>query len=103
ALPFAGLRVLDPTAMVAGPTVGLVLASLGADVIHLESIQRVDLARLKVDSAYGSPQWWERGQNWFMVGPNKRDLTLDLRNQRGRELVERLIADCDVVVENFSP
>ena len=102
-LPFTGLRVLDATSMWAGPVVGQVLAALGADVIHLESIQRLDLGRLKVDGGQGRPQWWERGANWQMVNANKRDVTLDLRQPTGRLLMHRLIARCDVLVENFSP
>ena len=101
--PFSGLRVLDATAMWAGPLVGQIFAAFGADVIHLESIQRLDLGRLKVDAEYGKDQWWERAPDWFMINPNKRDLTLDLRDERGRALLKQLIATCDVMVENFSP
>jgi crotonobetainyl-CoA:carnitine CoA-transferase CaiB-like acyl-CoA transferase len=102
-LPFKGLRVLDATTMWAGPLVGQVLAALGADVIHLESIQRLDLGRLKADGASGGPQAWELGHTWFMINWNKRDLTLDLTNPRGLELVERLLPHCDVLVENYAP
>ena len=102
-LPFEGLRVLDATSMWAGPVVGQVFAALGADVIHLESVQRLDLSRLKVDNASTVPQWWERGHTWFMVNWNKRDLTLDLTDRRGREIVEALLPSCDVLVENYSP
>jgi crotonobetainyl-CoA:carnitine CoA-transferase CaiB-like acyl-CoA transferase len=102
-LPFAGLRVLDATSMWAGPIVGQVLAALGADVIHLESIQRLDLGRLKVDAGSGLPKWWERGPSWFMINFNKRDLTVDLTSEAGRELIDGLIKQCDVLVENFSP
>jgi crotonobetainyl-CoA:carnitine CoA-transferase CaiB-like acyl-CoA transferase len=102
-LPFRGLRVLDATTMWAGPTVGQVLGALGADVIHLESIQRLDLARLKSDSGPDVPEWWERGHNWLMLGWNKRDLTIDLADPRGLALLEALIPHCDVLVENFAP
>jgi crotonobetainyl-CoA:carnitine CoA-transferase CaiB-like acyl-CoA transferase len=103
ALPFDGLRVLDATSMWAGPVVGQVFAALGADVIHLESIQRLDLSRLKVDGASELDDWWERGHTWSMVNWNKRDVTLDLSQQAGRELVTKLLASCDVFVENYSP
>jgi crotonobetainyl-CoA:carnitine CoA-transferase CaiB-like acyl-CoA transferase len=102
-LPFQGLRVLDATAMWAGPTVGQVFGALGADVIHLESIQRLDLARLKSDAGPDVPDWWERAHNWLMLGWNKRDLTLDLSGAAGHEIVAALIRSCDVMVENFSP
>lgn len=102
-LPFEGLRVLDATAMWAGPVVGQLFAALGADVIHLESVKRLDLSRLKVDNASQVPRWWERGHTWFMVNFNKRDLTLDLGQQEGVDLLERLLPSCDVLVENYSP
>ena len=102
-LPLAGLRVLDATSMWAGPVVGQLFAALGADVIHLESVQRLDLSRLKVDHAARVPDWWERGHTWFMVNFNKRDLTLDLSRPEGRALLERLLPSCDVLVENYAP
>ncbi|HEX4093320.1 MAG TPA: CoA transferase [Trebonia sp.] len=102
-LPLTGLRVLDATSMWAGPVVGQLFAALGAEVIHLESVQRLDLSRLKVDHADRVPQWWERGHTWFMVNFNKRDLTLDLSRPDGRELLERLLPSCDVLVENYAP
>lgn len=102
-LPFEGLRVLDATSMWAGPVVGQVFAALGADVIHLESVQRLDLSRLKVDGASQLDEWWERGHTWSMVNWNKRDLTLDLSQPAGRELVAKLLTTCDVFVENYSP
>ncbi len=102
-LPLAGLRVLDATSMWAGPVVGQLFAALGAEVIHVESAQRLDLSRLKVDNAATVPDWWERGHTWFMVNFNKRDLTLDLSRSGGRDLLERLLPGCDVLVENYSP
>jgi crotonobetainyl-CoA:carnitine CoA-transferase CaiB-like acyl-CoA transferase len=101
-LPLAGLRVLDATSMWAGPVVGLLFAALGAEVIHLESVQRLDLSRLKADAA-SAPDGWERGHTWFMLNFNKRDLTLDLSRPAGRDLLERLLPSCDVLVENYSP
>jgi crotonobetainyl-CoA:carnitine CoA-transferase CaiB-like acyl-CoA transferase len=103
ARPLQGLRVLDATSMWAGPVVGQLFAALGAEVIHVESIQRLDLSRLKVDYASRAPEWWERGHTWFMVNFNKRDITLDLSQQRGRDLFEQLLPTCDVLVENYSP
>jgi crotonobetainyl-CoA:carnitine CoA-transferase CaiB-like acyl-CoA transferase len=102
-LPFSGYRVLDATSMWAGPVVGQVFAAMGADVIHLESIQRLDLSRLKVDGASRLDEWWERGHTWSMVNWNKRDVTLDLSQDAGRDLVAKLLASCDVFVENYSP
>jgi len=101
--PLAGLRVLDVTAFFAGPSCGQVLAILGADVTHVESIQRPDGARTYVGPLYGCDQWWELGKMWISTNHNKADLTLNLASARGRELFLELVAKSDVVLENFSP
>lgn len=102
-LPFEGLRVLDFTMNWAGPIAGNVLAMFGADVIHVESIQRPDALRFNTLRKIGDPGWWE----WtpLFIGPNtgKRDLTLDMGSEHGRELALRLVAHADVVIENYSP
>jgi len=101
-LPLKGLRVLDATAWWAGPAATQMLATLGADVIHLESIQRFDGLRGVVAVA-GGEQWWERGHVYNGANTNKRGLTLDLNQPKGMELLKELIKQCDVIVENFSP
>jgi crotonobetainyl-CoA:carnitine CoA-transferase CaiB-like acyl-CoA transferase len=104
ALPFHGLRVLDATAWWAGPAMSSVFAALGADVIHLESIQRPDGMRLMVNKSQRTmPQWWERGARFLATNANKRDLTLNLADDEGRRLLQLLLQSCDVLVENFSP
>lgn len=102
-LPLAGLKVLDMTAWWAGPSATGVLAALGADVIHLESTRRVDGVRLASGAAYGSPGWWEYSAFFQQVNTNKYDVTLDLESGEGRDLVLRLIAESDIVVENYTP
>jgi crotonobetainyl-CoA:carnitine CoA-transferase CaiB-like acyl-CoA transferase len=103
-LPFQGLRVIDATAFWAGPTVGYVFGCLGAEVIHIEAIQRPDGMRLAVSpSQHALPDWWEREYLMLATNGNKRDLTLDLSRPKGRELLEALIAQSDVLIENFSP
>jgi crotonobetainyl-CoA:carnitine CoA-transferase CaiB-like acyl-CoA transferase len=101
--PFAGLRVVDFTANWAGPIIGHVLALFGADVIHIESAQRPDPLRSNTIRSMDDDQWWE----WSPLahGPNtsKRSLTLDMGSPTGRDLALRLIAQSDVVVENYSP
>ncbi|WP_375501529.1 CaiB/BaiF CoA transferase family protein [uncultured Jatrophihabitans sp.] len=99
-LPFAGLRVLDATAWWAGPSASQVLAALGADVIKVESIQRPDAMRLRRSS---HSLWWESAAMWHTTNWNKRDLTLDLSRERGRELLTELIRQSDVMIENASP
>src|SRR5262249_14706927 len=103
ALPFEGLRVADFTAFWAGPIVGHFLAMLGADVIHVESPKRPDGMRSNSLRTRDDEQWWEWAP--FFQGTNtcKRDLTLDLESDRGRDLARRLIAHSDIVLENYSP
>ena len=102
-LPLEGVRVLDCTAWWAGPTATQMLAMLGADVIHLESIQRIDGMRMIALIFGPRDQWWEQSTVYLSANTNKRNLTLDLAHPDGLELGKRMIAACDVVVENFSP
>ena len=101
--PFQGLRVLDMTAYWAGPLAGHVLALLGAEVIHLESGRRPDGARLVGGVPQTEEQYWEKGPIFAALNTNKKSLTIDLGDPRGIELVRRVIATCDVVVENYTP
>jgi crotonobetainyl-CoA:carnitine CoA-transferase CaiB-like acyl-CoA transferase len=102
-LPLSDLRVLDATAWWAGPVVGEAFAALGAEVIHLESVQRPDNMRYAVGPLGGSDRWWERGYLFLGTNWNKKSLTLDLAAPEGRQLVRQLIENCDVLVENYSP
>jgi crotonobetainyl-CoA:carnitine CoA-transferase CaiB-like acyl-CoA transferase len=102
-LPFHGLRVLDLTAFWAGPLCTHVLAMLGAEVLHLESTARPDGTRLLAGLRFSEPDWWERSGIFAGLNTNKLGLTLDLGTDEGRELLRRLIATCDVVVENYTP
>ncbi|MET0900394.1 MAG: CoA transferase [Mycobacterium sp.] len=102
-LPFEGLRVLDMTTFWAGPSCTHVLAMLGAEVIHLESTPRPDGTRLIAGVPVTEEQWWERSPIFSALNTNKLGLTLDFGTERGKELLGKLIATCDVVVENFTP
>jgi len=103
-LPLAGKRIIDATAWWAGPSAGHILAMLGAEVIHLESIQRPDGGRMFTGRASALKEaWWERSPLFLTVNANKKSLTLDLRSEEGIALVRKLIPHCDVVMENFSP
>ncbi|MFI0354930.1 CoA transferase [Actinomadura sp. 9N407] len=101
-LPLAGLRVIEFTNWWVGPLVGTALGSLGADVIKIESVRRVDGSRMLGGLVARDPRWWEA--SWVHLGANhnKRVVTLDLTQPEGRELVERLVADADVLLENYS-
>ncbi len=96
-LPFAGIRVVEFTHMVMGPTCGMVLADLGAEVIKVEPIGHGhdgDATRKLLGSGAGFFPLFNR---------NKKSLALDLRTPEGKEAVLRLIATADIVSENFKP
>lgn len=89
--PLAGLRVVEFTHMVMGPTVGLILGDLGADVIKVEPMKGDKTRRLK-----GS------GAGYFaMYNRNKRSIELDLKTDQGREAALQLVASADILIENF--
>jgi len=98
--PFAGVKVLDFTRVLAGPYGSYQLALLGADVIKVES-------RDGDDMRYGSRanDWEKRGlaAPWVAVNAGKRSITLDLKKPKAIEVVKRLAAKADVVMENFRP
>ena len=102
-LPFSGLRVLDMTAFWAGPLTGHVLAMLGAEVIHVESPTRPDGVRLVGGVPQTEDRFWERGPIFSALNTNKKSLALDLSDPGGVDLLRRLVATCDVVVENYTP
>src|SRR3990172_1006538 len=100
-LPLTGIRVCDLTWIIAGPTATRVLADFGAEVIRVEHAQAVDPIRL------GRPVNGERTTlnnsgffNYF--NRNKKSVLLNVRHPLGMELLHRLIAASDVVIENFS-
>ena len=103
ALPLAGVRVIDCTAWWAGPSSTGMLACLGADVIHLESLQRPDGIRMTGFFVHPQGEWWEWSAAYIGANSNKRNLTLDLGHPEGLNIMRRLVATADVVVENFSP
>ena len=93
-----GVKILDFTHVQSGPTCTQLLAWFGADVIKVERPGVGDITRgqlqdiPKVDSLY-----------FTMLNHNKRSITLDTKNKTGKEVLERLIKTCDVLVENFGP
>ncbi len=99
--PFAGIRVLDLTWFWSGPSATMLLGALGADVIKLESVQRPDSYRFTLADP-SRPCWWEWSPLWNDANCDKRGITLDLTHPKGRALFERLLAQADVVISNFS-
>jgi crotonobetainyl-CoA:carnitine CoA-transferase CaiB-like acyl-CoA transferase len=94
--PLSGVRVLEITQIMSGPTCGLLLADLGADVIKIEKTQGGDDAR-----GYRDPQVGGVSGPFMMMNRNKRGLALDLKSEQGRALLLRMVKQADVLVENF--
>ncbi|MDM7949976.1 CoA transferase [Hydrogenophaga sp.] len=94
--PLAGLRVLEITQIMSGPTCGLLLADMGADVIKIEKLEGGDDAR-----GYRDPQVGGVSAPFMMMNRNKRGLALDLKHPEGRALLRRMAKQADVLVENF--
>lgn len=92
-LPYAGIRVVEFTHMVMGPTCGMVLADLGAEVIKVEPLAGDNTRRLLGSGAGFFP----------LFNRNKKSIALDLQQPEGREAALRLIATADIVSENFKP
>jgi crotonobetainyl-CoA:carnitine CoA-transferase CaiB-like acyl-CoA transferase len=93
ALPYAGIRVVEFTHMVMGPTCGMILADLGAEVIKVEPIDGD-----KTRNLLGS------GAGFFpMFNRNKKSIAVDMKTTDGMELVKKLVATADVISENFKP
>ncbi len=102
-MPFAGLKVVDLTGWWAGPSMASVFAMFGADVIHVESITHPDGIRMAGGAFFTRQRWWELSAFFLACNTNKRGLTLDLAAAAGRDLLLKLVADADIVVENFTP
>ncbi len=98
--PFEGVRILDFTQVLAGPYASYQLCLLGADVIKVERREGEDMRRTPLNK-----EWAERGlaPGWQAINGGKRSLTLDLQKPEAIEIVKRLAAKADVVMENFRP
>jgi len=92
-LPLSGIRVLEFTHAVMGPSAGLILADLGAEVIHIEPPHGDSTRRLKgMGSGYFS-----------FFNRNKKSLALNIKTTEGQKIVQQLLTTADIVVENFGP
>jgi crotonobetainyl-CoA:carnitine CoA-transferase CaiB-like acyl-CoA transferase len=94
--PLAGIRVLDLGTVYAAPITAMILGDFGANVLKIEH-PRGDPARSHGYSKDGHGLWWK------VIARNKRAVTLNLSHPTGRELLERLADDADVLIENFRP
>src|SRR6476646_7448034 len=96
--PLEGVRVLDLTSSLAGPTCTQILAALGADVVKVEHPGRGDEAR-----AWG-PEFFAGGSvMFFAANASKRSLALDVKAPEGRDVLLRLVDDADVFVQSMRP
>ncbi|MEM7077559.1 MAG: CoA transferase [Pseudomonadota bacterium] len=102
-LPLAGLRIVDLSMFFAGPVAAQICADAGADVIKVESIQRIDGWRGSGTLVEDGLPSWESSPYFNWVNRNKRAITLDLNDARGVEIVKRLIRDADLLIENYTP
>ena len=89
--------MLELGQLLAGPFAGVLLAWFGADVIKVEPPDGGDPLRTWRQMHHGTALWW------YSLARNKRCVTANLREPEGRALVKRLVAHCDVVIENFRP
>ena len=96
--PLDGIRILDFTHVQSGPTCTQLLAWMGADVIKIERPGVGDATRKQLVDVEGADSLY-----FTMLNHNKRSLTLNSKTPEGKGILERLIRDCDVLVENFAP
>jgi crotonobetainyl-CoA:carnitine CoA-transferase CaiB-like acyl-CoA transferase len=98
--PLEGLRVIDLSMFMSGPMTSLIFADGGADVIKVESVQRIDGWR-----AGGATDdfWWEWAPQFNWVNRNKHGITLNLTDQRGSDVIRHMVKDADILIENYTP
>jgi formyl-CoA transferase len=93
-----GVKILDFTHVQSGPTCTQLLAYMGADVIKVERPGVGDITRTQLRDVKGADSLY-----FTMLNANKRSITIDSKHAKGKEILERLIKHCDVLVENFAP
>ena len=93
-----GVKILDFTHVQSGPTCTQLLAYMGADCIKVERPGVGDITRGQLRDVKGADSLY-----FTMLNGNKRSITIDSKNPKGKEILERLIKHCDVLVENFAP
>ncbi|GAP38088.1 CaiB/BaiF CoA transferase family protein [Piscinibacter sakaiensis] len=95
--PLAGLKVVEMGQLIAGPFAGKTLGDFGAEVIKIEATGSGDPLRNWRLLQDGSSVWWQ------VQSRNKRSIALDLRQAEGQDIARRLVAEADVLIENFRP
>jgi crotonobetainyl-CoA:carnitine CoA-transferase CaiB-like acyl-CoA transferase len=94
--PLAGMRVLELAQIMAGPTAGMMLADMGADVVKVEKLPGGDDSR-----GYREPRVNGVSAPFLILNRNKRGIALNLKHARGREVLLRLVRGADVLTENY--
>jgi crotonobetainyl-CoA:carnitine CoA-transferase CaiB-like acyl-CoA transferase len=100
--PLDGLKILDLSMFFSGPLAMQISGDAGADVVKVESVQRIDGWR-GATAAAGVEAPWERSPNFNWVARSKRGITLNLTDERGADLLKRLVAEADILIENYTP
>jgi formyl-CoA transferase len=95
--PLTGVKVIELGTLIAGPFCARLLAEFGAEVIKIEAPEGGDQIRGWRKMYEGTSLWW------YVQARNKKSLTLNLRTPEGQEIVRKLAADADIVIENFRP
>ena len=105
ALPLEGIKVLDFGQVAAGPVVGVVLANLGADVIKVEKIHGESMRRGMPEGIPWTAETEEGVDDvvWMSCNQGKRGLAIDLKQEKGREVIRKLVKNVDVLSHNFRP
>ncbi len=94
--PLAGLKVIELGQIMAGPTCGLVLAGMGATIYKVEKTPEGDDGR-----SFRPPEIAGESAGFMTLNANKRSLALDLKHPEGKAVLRRMVAGCDVIIENF--
>lgn len=96
-MPLAGVKVLELGSLIAGPYASALLAQFGAEVIKIEPPKTGDPLRKWRKLHDGTSLWW------YTQSRNKKSVTLDLKSEEGQDIVRKLAAEADIVIENFRP
>ena len=93
--PLTGIRVIEIGTLIAAPFAGRLMAEFGADVIKIETPGAGDPLRKWRKLHEGTSLWW------YLQSRNKKSIALDLKSEAGREVVRKLVASADAVIENL--
>lgn len=96
-LPLEGIRVVECGHLIAGPFAGTILSYFGADVIKIEPPTGDQVRDYRELDDTRTSLWW------YSLGRNKRSVAVDIKSEKGRELIRELVDGADVLIENFKP